>query len=1660
MKKHSLGKKLAALLLSAALVVPLASTAVNAAGLFGTEVQTVQAIRPYITGMETVGTQLSGVYTYYDTAGRPESGTTFRWLRSSTKQGEYQPIPGADGATYTLTEKDAGKYIRFEVVPRCAGADGQAEQSFMIGPVLTADQYARVDNRYDNSNDFMANVNSIQDEIAARTANAVYFTVDSGQLHGSDVLMKDNVKFDFEDDTRPIVRGSDVLAPIGFFTEYLGVTVSEAASVSVGGGRYYNLKLVVSELGKEYWSGDEKQSELDNFQMEHLGQGLIVISDTKDIFDPVADRDLIDEACNQLYTLRATDEQMQWFRDAKYGMFLHWDPSSQLGVEISWDRKAFRPYDIGSSYQNAIDPEYDTLGETFNPTEYNPDEWMQLAKEAGMKYVVLTTKHHGSYSNFFSDFDNHTIEYSPYGKDIVEQYVAAAKNAGLKVGFYYSARDWYNPNYLTADHHRYLEYYFGQIQELMTKYGDIDIMWFDSIGTSSLNQWDPRTLLRRMKQINPDVIVNNRYTAVLAGYDKSPYDVNGDWYTPEHRLGGFDSSRPWESCMTVTEAPGGGWSYRPDGRVKTVEESVKYLINNVVNDGNLLYNIGPMPNGKLNEEHAEVFRQVGKWLEPYGEAVYSTRGGPYQNPQWGGSTYRTNEDGTQTIYLHVTPLLKNYSPPDNTLQIADPGNGQIYDRATLVKSGEAVSLQKNEGGMLLTLPEGESWDAYDTVIRLNADVQATLEKQCGEAEQYAAGLDGLVKESLLSVVTTAREILSSGASDRYSEQLVKLNAALARAQSAAALADLIASAQQKLSSVAVGENPWDCPEALYNKLQTGIGAAASLLEDGAATKEQFDAAASNLQTVAGSLDEIMNSLMIAFTPSDGQVTEGATFQMSAPYQQLSIRYTLDGSAPTADSALYDGSSLPIPRGVATVQAALFDGSRQVGAVCGQTYLNYKAAHNLSPSASSATASSVYNSQYTGDKACDGNSSTRWATPDGTITATLELRFDSPQTLNTAMIQEYVDPGQDTRISSFAIEYWKDGDWEQAYTGGAGGTSKVVAFDAVTSDRVRLNIKACMNVTIFEFSLFNITDSVSLSAEKTHLQQGEDTRLTVTGELLSGGELTPDMVKEVSYHTDQPDIVTVDASGLLHVGRFADAELSFQVWADVTLVNGGQLTTPRLSLTASRLGENLALHKGAAASSIYSQQYPAALAVDGSDRTRWATQPDQPEYWLEIDLGQAVPLNLVKFRVYSDRADPVNYEVYTSFKIQAMKDGAWTDVYDSAEGTHSTVYPVYNGSESYSNVWVDSSGVVKSTDYTVPFDTVTTDKIRLYSDSTKKDPSIIAFEAYNLVGATDVSALKAAIAEAAGYGGTESLYTPESWKTFAEALAEANAVLADDRASQAGIDTAAAALRSAISGLVPREPAHADKGILERVIAYAQKAKTGSEYAGAIPSVQQSFAAALADAESVSGDPFATQQQVDAAWIRLMNEIHKLGFQAGDKAQLEQLLFQAAGIDLNNYVDAGQSAFTEALAGAQACFAEPDALAGDVDAAVDALLDAMMNLRFKADKSILRQLISKAEAMDLSAYTPQSVLSFNGAKARADEVCEDENSAQQEVDTAAGDLRTAMDNLVPLSAPGKSGSGTASGTAGSPRTGDSAPAAAAAALLLCGALLTGRKRRQL
>lgn len=195
----------------------------------------------------------------------------------------------------------------------------------------------------------------------------------------------------------------------------------------------------------------------------------------------------------------------------------------------------------------------------------------------------------------------------------------------------------------------------------------------------------------------------------------------------------------------------------------------------------------------------------------------------------------------------------------------------------------------------------------------------------------------------------------------------------------------------------------------------------------------------------------------------------------------------------------------------------------------------------------------------------------------------------------------------------------------------------------------------MNVTIWEFSLFKMEDAVGVTAGKTSLRPNETTQLSISGQLGTGQPITPEMIEAVTYYTDREDLVTIHTDGSLRMEDFTE-EASFHVWAEVT-VNGNTLTTDKLAFSASVLGENLALNKNVSASSFH-PNYEASKAVDGNDRTRWASKRDEPEYWIEIDLGAETELNRMQFQVYSDRSDPANYEVYNHFKIQYWKDGAW------------------------------------------------------------------------------------------------------------------------------------------------------------------------------------------------------------------------------------------------------------------------------------------------------------------------------------------------------------------------------------------------------------------
>lgn len=681
-------------------------------------------VRPYINGEEIVGATLQSIYS------TPENNTDkphIRWERSKMRNGTPTLVQESKQASsYTLTQNDVGWYFRIIV-----GQNQEAVKSAWIGPVITTEQAGEIHSYFNHKKSYNENILQLQKTLDHKLKNAIYFTVNHEHLHGSPYAMVNNQRVAFTNKTRPIVFEKKIYVPLEFITRWTQIQVPQEDITVIKGGKMCEIEKLASLMNFQLWEGNKNQSPMDNFRLAHMGEGLVILSPIEDIFVAVKDRDLINEATNQLFDFLATKQQMQWFRDAKFGMFLHWDPSSIAEAEISWDRKANRPNDSANKgYNNAIDFEYDTLYKKFKPTQYNPKEWMSIAKKSGMKYAVLTTKHHASFCNFPSQYDTYTIAESPYKKDIVGMFAHAAHEAGLRLGFYYSERDWYHPYYLTNQHYRYLEYFTGQLKELLTRYGQIDVLWFDGIGNSSLNEWDARTVIRRVKQYQPDIVINNRmFPARGRGQQNKEMfaDLKGDFDTPECTLGEFNDVHPWESCMTVANVPNtgwtGSWSYSSKAKLVPIEKSIKYLINNVVKDGNLLYNIGPTPTGILDRAQADIFLQMGQWLKTYAEAIYKTRGGPYINQPWGGSCHKLGKNGKKIVYVHVSPLIAQSGKmlTGNAILELDVQDHQFTQATVIVEgsyNGKKAQLEKTENKYKITLPSGMTWDKLDTVIKL------------------------------------------------------------------------------------------------------------------------------------------------------------------------------------------------------------------------------------------------------------------------------------------------------------------------------------------------------------------------------------------------------------------------------------------------------------------------------------------------------------------------------------------------------------------------------------------------------------------------------------------------------------------------------------------------------------------------------------------------------------------------------------------------------------------------------------------------------------------------------------------------------------------------------------------------------------------------------
>ncbi len=332
--------------------------------------------------------------------------------------------------------------------------------------------------------------------------------------------------------------------------------------------------------------------------------------------------------CNSQSAGGAADREsrMKWWHAAKFGMFIHWGLYSVLGRH-EW------------AMENEGIPvaEYEKLARQFQPKPNAARAWAKLAKQAGQKYMVMTTKHHEGFCLFDSKLTNYCAPQQACGRDLVKEYVEAARAEGLRVGFYYSLMDWHHPDGAKCEHDeaarkRFVAYIHGQIRELMTNYGKIDILWYDVSWPLDAKGWESEKMNKMVFDLQPKIIVNNRNK------------LEGDFSTPEQHIRAA-KGRAWEACMTMNNS----WGYnKGDDDWKSPKTIVRNLISCARQGGNYLLNIGPKADGSVPQESIDILTTVGQWMDKHGNTIYKSDPCQVRQSSYCGFTRKGN-----TLYVHV-----------------------------------------------------------------------------------------------------------------------------------------------------------------------------------------------------------------------------------------------------------------------------------------------------------------------------------------------------------------------------------------------------------------------------------------------------------------------------------------------------------------------------------------------------------------------------------------------------------------------------------------------------------------------------------------------------------------------------------------------------------------------------------------------------------------------------------------------------------------------------------------------------------------------------------------------------------------------------------------------------------------------------------------------
>ena len=404
---------------------------------------------------------------------------------------------------------------------------------------------------------------------------------------------------------------------------------------------------------------------------------------------------------------QARNQRMEWWRDATFGMFIHWGLYALPAGE--WDGKTVEKGRIGEWIMHYLDipvADYERLAEQFNPIYFDAEQWVAIAKNAGMKYIVITSKHHdgfGLWDSQVSDYD--VMDASPFKRDLLMELKQACEAAGIKLCFYYSIMDWHQPDAESPKDYTHQNnpnanwavyrghYMIPQLTELVTRYQPA-VLWFDGEWIPEWTEDQGQDLYRYLMDLDPNLIINNRISKARKGMSgmNAYSNAAGDFGTPEQEILETTSDFDWEACMTMNDT----WGFRKDDfNWKSSEQLILNLIDVAAKGGNYLLNIGPLANGKFPQASIDRLYAMGAWLEVNGEAIYATQ-------KWkhfkSGNTFFTQDKTGTTVYAILTQASTGALQWEGVHPI--PGSEIIH-----LGTGKSLAWEPQPEGVVVHLPE-------------------------------------------------------------------------------------------------------------------------------------------------------------------------------------------------------------------------------------------------------------------------------------------------------------------------------------------------------------------------------------------------------------------------------------------------------------------------------------------------------------------------------------------------------------------------------------------------------------------------------------------------------------------------------------------------------------------------------------------------------------------------------------------------------------------------------------------------------------------------------------------------------------------------------------------------------------------------------------------